>query len=107
MDVAILKQYIYNKTNLPNSILSVCKFLKNYKYIKKNKDGRISSAIQEEEILDILSKNFNTRIKIPTIRMWYDFLLFDYLLGWIPVDIKITTTKTNDNICNIAGLVHS
>jgi adenine-specific DNA-methyltransferase len=107
MDIAILKRYIYTKKNLPNSILNVRNCLKKYKYSEKNKDGRLSSAIQEEEVLRILSENFKERIKIPDIRMWYDFLIFDYSLGWLPVNIKITTTKTSDNICNIAGLVHS
>lgn len=39
--------------------------------------------------------------------MWYDLLAFDYMYGWIPINIKITTTKTNDNAGNLAMCVLS
>lgn len=34
--------------------------------------------------------------------MWYDILAFDYLYGWLPINIKTTTTFTSDNIGNLA-----
>ena len=37
--------------------------------------------------------------------MWYDILVFDYMYGWLPINIKITTMKTNDNTGNLAMCV--
>lgn len=34
-------------------------------------------------------------------------LIFDYLYGWMPLNIKITTTKTNDNTSNLISCVYS
>lgn len=108
MEHSILQGFLYRKTNLPNSILHLQKCLNGFKLKDCNiKDGRISSAIQEDIVIKILCDNFKDRIRVPGVRMWYDFLIYDYILGWLPVNIKITTTKTNDNVCNIAGLVHS
>ena len=39
--------------------------------------------------------------------MWYDILLFDYLYGWIPVNIKSTETLTSDNTGNLAMCVYA
>ena len=32
--------------------------------------------------------------------MWYDILIYDYQYGWLPVNIKTTTTLTSDNTAN-------
>lgn len=111
MDYSFLSGYIYRMKNLPNSLLYIQKILnENGGFTPKAnecKDGRISSAIQEECVLEFLQEKMPNRIKVPNARMWYDFLVYDYIYGWLPVDIKITTTYTSDNICNLAGLVHS
>ena len=39
--------------------------------------------------------------------MWYDILAFDYLYGWIPINIKTTSTLTSDNTGNLAMCVYS
>ena len=39
--------------------------------------------------------------------MWYDILAFDFLVGWIPINIKSTTTLTSDNTGNFAMCVYS
>lgn len=39
--------------------------------------------------------------------MWYDFLAYDYFYGWIPINLKITTTKTSDNTGNLAMCVYA
>ena len=39
--------------------------------------------------------------------MWYDILAFDYMYGWIPVNIKTTTTLTSDNTGNLAMCVYA
>jgi hypothetical protein len=66
-------------------------------------DGRINSSIDEDIIIELLSLKF--KIILPKIRMWYDILVKDFLYGWIPVNLKSTTTKTNDNAGNLAMCV--
>jgi hypothetical protein len=72
-----------------------------------SRDGRINSCVDEDKIIDLLIENFGDKIKISRIRMWYDLLIKDYLVGWIPVNIKITTTLTSDNTGNLAMCVQA
>ena len=39
--------------------------------------------------------------------MWYDILLLDFRYGWLPVNIKTTTTLTSDNTGNLAMCVYA
>ena len=39
--------------------------------------------------------------------MWYDILVKDYKYGWLPVNIKTTTTQTSDNTGNLAMCVYA
>ena len=70
-------------------------------------DGRVNSCIDEDIIISLLEKLLANRLYIPKIRMWYDILVYDYQYGWLPVNIKTTTTKTNDNIGNLATCVYA
>jgi hypothetical protein len=85
------------------------KYLKSSIFIfsKQNEDGRINSSIDEEEVIRLLNNNFGDKIKKPKIRMWYDILAFDYKYGWIPINIKTTTTLTCDNTGNLAMCVYA
>ena len=94
---------------LPLIMYYIQKYLKstNIQFSGKNTDGRINSCIDEDEVIKLLVEKFNDRIKIPKIRMWYDILAFDYIYGWIPINIKTTTTLTSDNTGNLAMCVHA
>lgn len=94
---------------LPLIMYYIQKHLKstNIQFSGKNTDGRINSCIDEDEVIKLLVEKFNDRIKIPKIRMWYDILAFDYIYGWIPINIKTTTTLTSDNTGNLAMCVHA
>ena len=100
--------YVTRLKRLPAILYYIHKYLSSIKYIieTKNKDGRINSCLDEDYISKKLVERFN-HIKIPKIRMWYDILVFDYLYGWIPVNIKTTTTITHDNTGNLAMCVHT
>ena len=39
--------------------------------------------------------------------MWYDILAFDSMYGWLPINIKTTTTTTSDNTGNLAMCVYA
>jgi len=94
---------------LPLIMYKIQKYLKSQKIIfsNKNDDGRINSCIDEDKVIKLLIKEFKEKIKKPKKRHWYDILAYDYTYGWLPINIKITTTLTNDNTGNLAMCVYS
>lgn len=105
----IFRGYICRRKRLP----LIMYYLQNY-LIKQNiiftnnkKDGRINSSIDEDKIIKLLKKKYKKRIIRAKERMWYDIIVYDYVYGLLPVNIKITTTKTSDNIGNLSLCVYS
>lgn len=80
---------------------------KTFNFASINNDGRINSCVDEDEVIKLLVERFGDKIKTPKIRMWYDILAFDYMYGWIPINIKTTTTNTSDNTGNLAMCVYA
>ena len=78
-----------------------------YSFSNSTDDGRINSFIDENNIIKILYSKYGDRIRIPKIRMWYDILIYDRVYGWLPVNIKSTTTLTKDNTGNMAMCVYA
>lgn len=81
--------------------------LQKFKFSITNEDGRINSCNDEDEVIKLLIHKFGNLIKKPKIRMWYDIIVFDFIAGWLPVNIKTTTTLTNDNTGNLAMCVYT
>jgi hypothetical protein len=94
---------------LPLIMYKIKKHLKiqAFQFSIQNEDGRINSCIDEDEVIKLLIEKFGENIKKPKIRMWYDILAFDYMYGWIPINIKTTTTITSDNTGNLAMCVYA
>jgi hypothetical protein len=94
---------------LPLIMYKIKKYLKvcNFQFSKQNDDGRINSCIDEDKVIKLLIEKFGNKIKKPKIRMWYDILAFDYTYGWIPINIKTTSTITSDNTGNLAMCVYA
>jgi hypothetical protein len=94
---------------LPLVMYKIQKYLKlqAFQFSSQNEDGRINSCVDEDEVIKILTEKFGEKIKKPKIRMWYDILVFDYMYGWVPVNIKTTTTATSDNTGNLAMCVYA
>lgn len=94
---------------MPLIIYKIQKYLQNisYKCSTDTLDGRINSYIDEDKIIELLIEKFCEKIKKPKIRMWYDILLYDYMYGWIPCNIKTTTTLNSDNTGNLAMCLYS
>ena len=101
--------YIFRLKRLPLIMYKIKKYLKllAFQFSNQNEDGRINSSIDEDEVIKLLVKKFDEKIKKPKIRMWYDILAFDYMYGWIPINIKTTTTLTSDNTGNLAMCVYA
>ena len=94
---------------LPLIMYKIKKYLKlqAFQFATQNKDGRINSCIDEDGVIKLLIEKFGAKIKKPKIRMWYDILAFDYIYGWLPTNIKTTTTMTSDNTGNLAMCVYA
>ena len=94
---------------LPLIMYKIQQYLKlqAFQFSRQNDDGRINSCIDEEGIIKLLIEKFGEKIKKPKIRMWYDILAFDYTYGWLPINIKTTTTITSDNTGNLAMCVYA
>jgi len=100
---------IYRLKRLPLIMYKIQKYLqsKTIRFSVQNCDGRINSCIDEDTVIQLLVEMFGDKIKKPKIRMWYDILAHDYMYGWIPINIKTTTTKTCDNTGNLAMCVYA
>lgn len=94
---------------LPLILYIVQDYLIKHNYIFENliNDGRINSNFDEDKIIEILIHKFKNKIKRPSIRNWFDVGIYDNYYGWLPVNIKSTTTKTGDNVGNLALCVYS
>jgi hypothetical protein len=94
---------------LPLIMYKIKKYLKlqAFQFSTQNEDGRINSCIDEDEVIKLLIEKFGEKIKKPKIRMWYDILAFDYMYGWLPINIKTTSTITSDNTGNLAMCVYA
>jgi len=106
---AIIRGKLFRKKRLPNSLFTIQKILqkRNIKLCKTSNDGRVNSCMDEDEIIQILTEEIPHRIYKPDVRMWYDILIYDYQYGLLPVNIKTTTTLTNDNTGNLAMCVYA
>lgn len=101
---------IFRLKRLPLIMYKIQKYLKTqvFQFSTQNEDGRINSCIDEDEVIRLLTIQFGShRIKRPKIRMWYDILVLDSIYGWIPINIKTTTTQTSDNTGNLAMCVYA
>ena len=89
---------------------------------KGNSDGRVNSSHNEAEILDKIlhftdnDKDFlenKITIKKPDIRDWYDFAIEKKSLNinekelFFPVNIKVTSTKSADNLNCKLGIYYA
>ena len=76
-----------------------------FKCSQKFRDGRKNSIVDEVDIINRLSSKF--KIIKSTPNMWHDFTVYDNYFGHIPVNIKTTTTKSNDTIGCMAICVYA
>jgi len=108
---AFIRGCLYRKNHLPNSILAIQRFLKNHpiSISKELADGRTNSCADEHKIFEELNKSneYANRIFVPPPRHWFDFAIDDFQYGWLPINIKSTTTVTPDNPGNLAMCVYA
>lgn len=85
------------KQEIRDYLVSMAEHLKSQPLIlsKRSIDGRINSSFNEAEVLNRLLNKFS--LDVPNAREWYDFS-FSFNGEFVPVNIKISTTDTNDNL---------
>ena len=100
---------LFRINHLPLIMYKIQKYLKSkaIQFSTQNEDGRINSCMDEDVVIQLLIEMFGNKIKKPKIRMWYDLLAYDYMYGWVPINIKTTTTITSDNTGNLAMCVYA
>ena len=70
----------------------------------QNRDGRINSAFNADEIFRLLESKFI--INHPNMRDWVDFSFYENNVFY-PVNIKVSTTKTTDNLNCKLGIYYA
>ena len=107
---ALVRSKCYKQHNLPNSIKMIHKYLENSQINNStnSSDGRTNSCLDEDIIIkELLKSSFKNRLYVPKARHWFDIAIKDYQYGWLPINIKSTTTKTADNTGNLAMCVYA
>ncbi|WP_240448902.1 restriction endonuclease [Helicobacter pylori] len=91
---------------IPTQLNEIAEFLKTnpYNLSQPLQDGRLNSSVNEEEILNTIKHFFP--IQLPKAREWWDFS-FKKNDIFYPVNIKITTTKTADNLNGKLGIYYA
>ncbi|GAA7472768.1 hypothetical protein MMM100_12930 [Helicobacter pylori] len=91
---------------IPTQLNEIAEFLKTnpYHLSQPLQDGRLNSSVNEEEILNTIKHFFP--IQLPKAREWWDFS-FEENDIFYPVNIKITTTKTADNLNCKLGIYYA
>ncbi|RDU59107.1 restriction endonuclease [Helicobacter sp. MIT 14-3879] len=90
----------------PNLLFQIVKFLQANPIAlsKQSRDGRINSAFNEDEIFNLLESHFD--INRPNMRDWVDFS-FEEKSIFYPINIKVSTTKTTDNLNCKLGIYYA
>lgn len=108
---SVIRGYLHRLKILPLVLYKLQRYLINERLelSRCSSDGRVSSCMDENIITDKLKNavEFKDKIKIPKERWWYDILVRDNYYGWLPINIKTTTTKTADNTGNLAMCVQA
>jgi hypothetical protein len=104
-----IRGFLYRLKHLPLILYQIKYYLKKtiFNFSSQTNDGRINSLLDEDKIINLLKKKYNNKIKECDKRHWSDILVFDKRYGWLPVNIKTTTTITSDNTGNLAMCVYA
>lgn len=100
-----------HQPQIPQVLLDISKHLssQHFKISSSNQDGRINSAVNEDEVLNFLEKTFSFgeyKLIRPQARDWFDFAI-EKQSEFYPVNIKVTTTDTVDNLNCKLGIYYT
>lgn len=91
---------------IPQELTDIRNYLANngLQLSKQFQDGRINASINEDEIIKAIKAKFD--IDLPPPRYWYDFAIKKGAEK-IPVNIKVTSTSTADNVQCKLGMYYA
>ncbi|MDR0971370.1 MAG: hypothetical protein LBM25_03185 [Bacteroidales bacterium] len=94
------------KTSIPKKLIDIVEYIKkeNLSLTANNSDGRVNSLVNEGEILRLIQNKFD--INLPKSRAGFDFSFEDNDV-FIPVNVKVTTTTTADNLNCKLGIYYA
>ncbi|MCR4664072.1 MAG: hypothetical protein K5660_01745 [Paludibacteraceae bacterium] len=98
-------------TKVPTILTDISEHLAshNFRISAQNQDGRINSAINEDEVLNYLERTFpfgNYELVRPQARDWFDFAIEDNR-EFYPINIKVTNTTSVDNLNCKLGIYYA
>ena len=90
----------------PKTLEEIKDFLQQHHFTltQTTRDGRVNSAFNEDEIVALIDEHFP--IRRPKIRDWFDFA-FEENDIFYPVNIKVSTTETADNLNCKLGIYYA
>jgi hypothetical protein len=91
---------------IPKELIDIQSFLATncVELSRRFQDGRINASINEDEIIKAIKDRFS--IELPPPRYWYDFAIKKGTER-IPVNIKVTSTATADNVQCKLGMYYA
>lgn len=91
---------------IPQNLMDIQQYLSEnaVQLSRRFADGRINASINEDEIIQAIRERFP--IELPPPRFWYDFAIHSEN-GLIPVNIKVTSTVTADNVQCKLGMYYA
>ena len=100
---------IYRLHRLPIIMYTIQRYLRSveFTFSQSSDDGRVNSSLDEQTCVDYLSQLLGNRIRLVSIRLWYDILVRDYVYGWIPINIKSSNMMSYDNVGNLTTCVYA
>jgi len=94
------------KQPFPKQLVNIAAYLRKEQLAlsAQSEDGRVNSVKNEEEVLNCIRRKFD--VDKPRARKWYDFVLDDGNASY-PVNIKVTTTDSIDNLNCKLGIYYA
>lgn len=95
-----------NSVLFPQQLIEIKDFLQQQNLLlsQTTRDGRVNSAFNEDEIVALIDQHF--AIRRPKICDWFDFA-FENDGIFYPVNIKVSTTETADNLNCKLGIYYA
>jgi hypothetical protein len=102
----IFRGYNLRRKRLPLIMYKIKKYLKSkrFQFSRQTDCGRINSSIDEDRVIKLLIEKFGNRIEKSKVKMWNDILAYDYMYGWIPINIKTIKITPKSSPCNVGNL---
>ena len=107
---ALFRGVLHRRNTLPLALILLQKALRNNPITisTAHEDGRVNSSLDQISAMERIKQTLaEHRISEPDMRAFFDVAIRDYRHGWLPINIKTTSTTTSDNTGNMAMCLHA